>query len=155
MNHAGGISNELNWNQCNSMTDVFHSDWSHAGIKKEYNWMNEFSSPITTFVDHYYISTIINYYIITFEHLQRLHLLIISTLVRLTPCAWVWVSHLKSWQSLCTNYQSRNSHTKWLQMVNKMPKKNLREQLKRVLILSVHCPLPARQSQWGKNILTL
>ena len=44
------------------MTDVFHSDWSHAGIKKEYNWMNEFSSPITTFVDHYYISTI-NYYL--------------------------------------------------------------------------------------------
>ena len=68
------------------MTDVFHSDWSHAGIKKEYNWMNEFSSPIT-FVDHYYSSTIIYYYIITFVHLQRLHLLIISTLVRLTPCA--------------------------------------------------------------------
>ena len=69
------------------MTDVFHSDWSHAGIKKEYKWLNEFLSPITTFVDHYYISTIINYYISTFEHLQRLHLLIISTLVRLTPCA--------------------------------------------------------------------
>ena len=34
------------------MTDVFHSDWSHAGIKKEYNWMNEFSSPNTTFVDN-------------------------------------------------------------------------------------------------------